>query len=103
MNLWVKWKSKKWRNSRRSWKKKQILEELIKLSISFKEWYVLGSLISIFILRLKHIIYQQENQIRSEKKRKEDEAKQHEERQVQIEAMNEGKFPHFATQGNFNL
>jgi len=53
--------------------------------------------------KIKYLIQRMENQIRSEKKRKEDEAKQHEERQVQIEAMNEGKFPHFATQGNFNL
>merc|ERR1712071_374892 len=48
--------------------------------------------------KIKYLIQRMENQIRSEKKRKEDEAKQHEERQVQIEAMNEGKFPHFATQ-----
>lgn len=45
------------------------------------------------------ILLNQENQIRSEKKRKEEEEKLEEERQATIEALKEGKSPYFATKG----
>jgi len=47
--------------------------------------------------KIKYLIQRMENQIRSEKKRREEESQQQEEKQVQIDAMNEGKSPYFAT------
>ena len=42
-------------------------------------------------------LFLQENQIRSEQKRKEDEQKQIDDRQLQIDAMKQGISPHFAS------
>nr|CAG4648905.1 EOG090X0E8U [Polyphemus pediculus] len=45
--------------------------------------------------KIKYLIQRLENQLRAEKQRKEAEAKLYEERSAQIEALKEGKTPHF--------
>jgi len=55
------------------------------------------------IKKIKFLIQRMENQIRSEKQRKEEEIKQMEEKQMQIDAMNDGKSPYFASKSEWYL